>query len=93
MLVFAAMRDKDARGMLRVLLPAVGHLIVTRAANSRSADPAALAGEARAVAPDLTVDVVSSPVDALAAAWTISSRVVVAGSIFLLGDIMKEIGA
>jgi dihydrofolate synthase/folylpolyglutamate synthase len=92
-LVFAAMRDKDARGMLRVLLPAVGHLIVTRAANSRSADPAALAGEARAVAPDLTVDVVSSPVDALAAAWTISSRVVVAGSIFLLGDIMKEIGA
>jgi dihydrofolate synthase/folylpolyglutamate synthase len=92
-LVFAAMRDKDVHGMLRVLLPAVGRLIVTRAANSRSADPDVLAAEARALAPDLAVDVVASPVAALAAAWTMSSRVVVAGSIFLLGDIMKEIGA
>jgi dihydrofolate synthase / folylpolyglutamate synthase len=92
-LVFAAMRDKDVRGMLRALLPAVDRLIVTRAANSRSADPDVLAAEARALVPGLAVDVVASPVAALAAAWTMSSRVVVAGSIFLLGDIMKEIGA
>ena len=92
-LVFAAMRDKDARGMLRVLLPAVGRVIVTRAANSRSADPDTLASDARAIVPGFPVDVVASPVEALDTAWTISSRVVVAGSIFLLGDIMKEIGA
>jgi dihydrofolate synthase / folylpolyglutamate synthase len=92
-LVFAAMRDKDAMGMLRVLLPAVGHAIVTRAANPRSADPDALAAEARTIAPSLAVDVVASPVEALEAAWKIAPRVVVAGSIFLLGDIMKEIGA
>jgi folylpolyglutamate synthase/dihydropteroate synthase len=66
---------------------------VTRAANSRSADPEALAAEARALAPALSVRVVASPVEALATAWTMCSRVVVAGSIFLLGDIMKEIGA
>jgi dihydrofolate synthase/folylpolyglutamate synthase len=92
-LVFAAMRDKDVGGMLRTLLPAVSRLIVTRAANSRSADPDVLAAEARAIAPDLAIDVIASPVSALDAAWTMSHRVVVAGSIFLLGDIMKEIGA
>jgi len=92
-LVFAAMRDKDIGGMLRTLLPAVSRLIVTRAANSRSADPDVLATEARAIAPGLAVDVIASPIAALEAAWTMSNRVVVAGSIFLLGDIMKEIGA
>jgi dihydrofolate synthase/folylpolyglutamate synthase len=92
-LVFAAMRDKDARGMLAALLPSIGRMIVTRATNTRSADPDALAATARAIAPALTVDVVPLPAEALATAFTISSRVVVAGSIFLLGDIMKEIGA
>ncbi len=92
-LVFGAMRDKDVRGMLRVLLPAVGRLIVTRATNARSADPETLAADARAIAPALAVGVVPSPADAIAAAWTASSRVVVAGSIFLLGDVMREIGA
>ncbi len=92
-LVFAAMRDKDARGMLEALLPSVGRMIVTRATNTRSADPDALAATVRAIAPALTVDVVPLPAEALATAFTISSRVVVAGSIFLLGDIMKEIGA
>jgi len=92
-LVFAAMRDKDARGMLRLLLPSVGQMIVTRAANPRSADPEALAALARAIAPALAVHVVTSPAEALRTAWTMSSRVVVAGSIFLLGDIMKAIDA
>jgi dihydrofolate synthase / folylpolyglutamate synthase len=87
------MRDKDVRGMLNALLPLCGRLILTRAANSRSADPDALAVEARAIAPALAIDIVASPVAALVEAWTTSNRVVVAGSIFLLGDIMKEIGA
>jgi dihydrofolate synthase/folylpolyglutamate synthase len=92
-LVFGVMRDKDVRGMLRVLLPAVDRLIVTRATNARSADPETLAADARAIAPALAIGVVPSPADAIAAAWTASSRVVVAGSIFLLGDVMREIGA
>src|SRR5262245_57680164 len=92
-LVFGAMRDKDVHGMLSTLLPTVSRMIVTRASNSRSADPETLAAEARAIAPSLEVDVVASPVAALAAAWSSSSRVVVAGSIFLLGDVFQEIGA
>jgi dihydrofolate synthase/folylpolyglutamate synthase len=92
-LVFAAMRDKDVKGMLGVLLPVVGRVIVTKASNSRSADPHTLAADARALVPGTAVEIVLSPIAALEAAWTHSPRVVVAGSIFLLGDIMKEIGA
>jgi dihydrofolate synthase/folylpolyglutamate synthase len=91
-LVFAAMRDKDAARMFELLLPAVGALIVTRASTTRSADPDTLAHHARTVAPDLPVVVEPGRAEALAAAWKISPRIVVAGSIFLLGDVLKEIG-
>jgi hypothetical protein len=37
--------------------------------------------------------VVPAPRDAIAAAWAGSRRIVVAGSIFLLGDVMREIDA
>jgi dihydrofolate synthase/folylpolyglutamate synthase len=92
-LVFGAMRDKDVHGMLSALLPAVSRMIVTRASNSRSAEPETLAAEARPIAPSLRIEVVASPAAAMAAAWSSSSRVVVAGSIFLLGDVFQEIGA
>jgi dihydrofolate synthase / folylpolyglutamate synthase len=88
-LVFAAMRDKDVDGMFRELLPAVSAVIATRAGNQRSADPESIAARARAIAPALRVVVEPSLADALAAAWCLSPRIVVAGSIFLLGDVMK----
>ena len=91
-LVFAAMRDKDVGGMFKALLPAVGSLVVTRALNRRSADPATLAGMARDVAPALPITIEPSPTAALDAAWQQSRRIVVAGSIFLLGDVMKRAG-
>jgi dihydrofolate synthase/folylpolyglutamate synthase len=92
-LVFAAMMDKDVQGMFAALLPAVSALIVTRASTARSADPDALAAQARDVAPGLTVRVEPSRSGALAAAWALSSRIVVAGSIFLLGDVLNETAA
>jgi len=88
-LVFAAMRDKDVDGMFRALLPAVSALIVTRASNPRSADPSALADRARGLAPSLPISIAPSADEAVAAAWRLSSRIVVAGSIFLLGDVMR----
>ena len=88
-LVFAAMRDKDMESMLRELLPAVGPLIVTRASNRRSADPEMLAEVARRVDPDRSVTIAAAPVEAIEVAWRKSPRIVVAGSIFLLGDVMK----
>jgi dihydrofolate synthase/folylpolyglutamate synthase len=90
-LVFAAMHDKDVAGMLSAILPAVSHLIVTRASTRRSAEPDALAERARAIAPDVPIAIEPDVAGALAAAWRRSPRIVVAGSIFLLGDVMKLI--
>ncbi len=89
-LVFAVMRDKDASRMFEALLPSVSALIVTRTSNPRSADPDTLAERAAAIAPELPVRVEPARGDALAAAWRLSPRIVVAGSIFLIGDVMKE---
>jgi dihydrofolate synthase / folylpolyglutamate synthase len=91
-LVLAAMRDKDVAGIFAALLPAVGSLIVTRASNARSADPAVLAQQARAIAPALPIAIEPALDAALDAAWRAAPRIVVAGSIFLLGDIMKRAG-
>ncbi len=91
-LVFAAMRDKDAAGIFRALLPVVGSVVLTRASTTRSADPVALARQVRAVRPDLPLAIASSPADALAEAWRAAPRIVVAGSIYLLGDVMQAIG-
>ena len=92
-LVFAAMKDKDIAGMFGALLPAISHLYVTRASNPRSADPAAIADVTRAIAPSLPIAIVSDPAEAMRAAWLSSPRIVVAGSIFLLGDVMKQLGS
>jgi dihydrofolate synthase / folylpolyglutamate synthase len=88
-LVFAAMRDKDTIGMLRELIPVVSRVIVTRASTPRSADPRDLAARARAINPDFPIAAEPSVADALAAAWQTSRRIVVAGSIFLLGDVIR----
>jgi dihydrofolate synthase/folylpolyglutamate synthase len=91
-LVFAAMRDKDVAGMFSALLPQVSNLVATRATNPRSADPSIVASYARSVAPSLPIAVEPSVRAALDAAWSSSPRIVVAGSIFLLGDCMKLLG-
>jgi dihydrofolate synthase / folylpolyglutamate synthase len=88
-LVFAVMRDKDIGGMLDILLPAVGRLVLTRASNRRSEDPAVIAEYAQARAPGMTITVEPSVADALDLAWRTAPRIVVAGSIFLLGDVLR----
>jgi dihydrofolate synthase/folylpolyglutamate synthase len=92
-LVFAAMRDKDVGGMFAALLPSVSHLVITRATNPRSADPTALAELAHLSAPELPITIEPSLDEALAIAWRLSPRIVVAGSIFLLGDVLKRLSA
>lgn len=90
-LVFAAMGDKDARRMFECLLPAVSAIVVTRTSSSRSAAPDALAQQATAVNPLMPVIVQPVPADALEEAWKMSPRIVVAGSIFLLADVLKSV--
>jgi dihydrofolate synthase/folylpolyglutamate synthase len=91
-LVFAAMRDKNIDGILAPLVAVIARLVVTRASNPRSADPSAIAATARAIAPSLAVSVATSLEEALADAWRTSPSIVVAGSIFLLGDVLRQMG-
>jgi dihydrofolate synthase/folylpolyglutamate synthase len=90
-IVFAAMQDKDAAGMLARLAPAASTFVLTRASSARSTHPSVLADIARAAAPHIETLVEPVPNEALDAAWRISPTIVVAGSIFLLGDIMERI--
>jgi dihydrofolate synthase/folylpolyglutamate synthase len=92
-LVFAAMRDKDLAGMFAALLPEVASVVVTRASTPRAAAPDELAAIVRAIDPEKPLLVASTPLRALDEAWRASRRIVVAGSIFLLGDVIKLIDA
>ena len=90
-LVFAAMRDKHIREMLEVLLPEASRLVATAASTPRSAAPEAIAALARELSPVLAIDVERDAAAALDRAWRASPDIVVAGSIFLLGDVLKLI--
>ena len=91
-LVFAAMRDKDVRGILAPLVPHVSALVLTRASNPRSADPRTLWDSARTITPTLPIYIEESVSAALTQAWKLSPHIIAAGSIFLLGDVLKELG-
>jgi dihydrofolate synthase/folylpolyglutamate synthase len=90
-LVFGTMRDKDTAGMLRLLAPAVGAVVATSASTARAADPSDVARVAREVAPSLPVAIRPSMREALAAAWALAPRIVAAGSLHLLGDVIEEL--
>lgn len=91
-LVFTAMRDKDVRDMLRVLSPHIHTLVLTRARTPRGADPQDLAEVARSVGVTCATVVEPALERALAHAWTLTPTIVVAGSIYLLGDVMEALG-
>ena len=88
-LVFSAMRDKDVTSMLQAILPLVAGVVITRASNPRAHEPATLAALVRSIAPTLPVEMVESPEEALARASAGGAPVIVAGSIFLLADVMR----
>jgi dihydrofolate synthase/folylpolyglutamate synthase len=91
-LVFAAMRDKDSTAMLQALAPMVSAIYFTRASNPRSAEPDDLAAAARQLL-HVPTHVFSSPDAAMRGAFAESPQIVVAGSIFLLADVMKQLAA
>ncbi len=97
-LVFAAAQDKDVRGMIRALAPVVGDIVVTAFADPRAMRPDALAAEVEAaldamgMAAPGRVHLAASPAAALDAAWERSRDIVVAGSIFLLGEVYPRLG-
>jgi dihydrofolate synthase/folylpolyglutamate synthase len=86
-LVFGAMADKDIRGMLDQLVPVVTRVICTTPESPRAATAQAVAEIVATFENHPDVEVITEPRAALAAACRSSSRVVVAGSMFLIGPL------
>lgn len=86
-LVFAAMNDKDAAGMLRELAPVTARIICTTAHTPRAEPAAVLARIAQSLPGTSRVDAIEDPARAVEQACAESRRVVAAGSIFLIGPL------
>jgi dihydrofolate synthase / folylpolyglutamate synthase len=87
-LIFGALRDKDARGMLAALAPRARRLILTRSSSARAASPDAL----RAALPEGGIAEVTQSVSdalALAAREPRTPILCIAGSLALLGDVLR----
>lgn len=92
-LVFAAMRDKDAAGMLRLLAPRATRLIITAPRTARAADPESLVLVASQAGVECPVEVATPPEQALERGWITSPLVCAAGSIVLIGDLLASLDA
>jgi dihydrofolate synthase/folylpolyglutamate synthase len=87
-LVFGALRDKDAPGMLAALAPRARRLIFTASSSPRAARPEALRD---AAPPGAAVELADSAPEALALAAREPRTPIlcVAGSLSLLGDVLR----
>ncbi len=88
-LVFGAMQDKDVTGMARVLFPRARAIVLTRTALPRAAAPADLRRRAGTVAQRAVL--APSPARALDKAARLAgpdATVVVAGSLYLVGNVL-----
>jgi dihydrofolate synthase/folylpolyglutamate synthase len=94
-LVFAAATDKDVSAMIAALAPAVGDIVATAFADPRATPADELAARLRAALPPADaarVHVAATADAALVEAWARSPAIVVAGSIFLLGEVYPLLG-
>jgi dihydrofolate synthase / folylpolyglutamate synthase len=92
--VIGTSEDKDKAGILDPLLPLAGRVIFVAAHHPRSASAESLAAVARSLSAGQGVPVGSapSPVEALrmALADSLTTTVCIAGSLFLVGDILSQ---
>jgi dihydrofolate synthase / folylpolyglutamate synthase len=86
-LVFGAMADKDIRGMLEELAPVMTRIICTTPDTPRAATAETVASIVQSMNGHPEVAVVPDPYAALQDACRSSGRVVVAGSMFLIGPL------
>jgi dihydrofolate synthase/folylpolyglutamate synthase len=85
-LVAAVSADKDVAGIAAALAPAVRAVIATRYQQERSLPPATLAALFREAAAELSVEEAPDLPAALAAARRLGGPILVAGSLFLVGE-------
>ena len=89
--VFGALADKDAAGMLDALGGAVNRIICTPIASPRARPVEALVAAARASRCDVPIEAAPSPVAALSSAWRTGPVAGVAGSVYLVGEVLRAL--
>ena len=90
-LVFAVLRDKDARGMVEALRNTVKHVTCVPLKTHRAHDPNELAAIVRGVDPALPVSVAESPRAGVDVAWQQGALACAAGSVYLVGELIDEL--
>lgn len=85
--VFGAMHDKDVDGLVTALAPVASHVTCTPVSSSRAASAVALAEAFARLAPHVPVSVATDPLNAIRDAAGHGTPVVVAGSLYLAGEI------
>lgn len=88
-IVFGAMLDKDVSGLISALAGSASAFVFTAARSPRAATPEALADLAKECAPGVPVHIAASQTDALTTAAALGAPVVVAGSLYLAGEIRE----
>ncbi len=92
--VFGAMRDKAISEMSELLFPLADRVIVTRPDNPRAASPEEIAGAAARTGVDIECIVdVRLAIERARSLAKERSVIVIAGSIYLIGEVMPLIGA
>lgn len=86
-LVFGALRDKDVAGMMDALAPVCGRIICTTPASPRALPAEDALRLAARHGPGRALEIEPDPAAALQLACATARRVVVAGSIFLIGPL------
>ena len=85
-LVLGVLRDKNLRGICETLLPIAARIIAVAVQNPRSSSAEEICQTARTIAPDFPCLPTASLGGALASANTYSEKILVAGSLFLVGE-------
>jgi dihydrofolate synthase/folylpolyglutamate synthase len=92
--VFGAMKDKDIPGIMAPILPRARKVFLTRASLDRAAPTEVLAEHARGLHDDLvTLPDPGSALDGALAEARDADTVLVAGSLVLIGDVKRHLGA
>jgi dihydrofolate synthase/folylpolyglutamate synthase len=88
-LVLAAMRDKDADGILDALLPRASLVVCTELTSERALPASVLADRVRARAPKTSVVIEPEPSTAVQRALAHGDIACATGSIFLAGELLR----
>jgi dihydrofolate synthase/folylpolyglutamate synthase len=90
-LIFAAMRDKDVRGVLAALRPIAARVLAVPVENSRACRAEELCSTLRAVDPGCRCEPHENLASALTSASRHPERILITGSLFLVGEALASL--